>query len=172
MGTACLSPRCIYIHGTHIDVQSSTLALPATSTHRVLTFPEYYHFRTPPPRHHSAEETMIMFHHFEYVGTDFEADMKMLDNDPTIKFWWTHCEPCQEPFQWTGPPPSQGGTGGEGGAWWAPMKCLNHCGGWPTAWSKSWPDPDFVTNNPDQQRSGLTDLDGLKHNRPEGVGQK
>lgn len=113
-----------------------------------------------------------MFHHFEYVGTDFEADMKMLDNDPTIKFWWTHCEPCQEPFQWSGPPPSQGGTGGEGGAWWAPMKCLNHCGGWPTAWSKSWPDPDFVTNNPDQQRSGLTDLDGLKHNRPVGVGRK
>jgi L-rhamnose mutarotase len=30
-----------------------------------------------------------MFHHFEYVGEDFANDMKKLDNDPTIKFWWT-----------------------------------------------------------------------------------
>ena len=37
-----------------------------------------------------------------------------------------------------GPPPSQGGSGGPGGAWWASMKCLNHCGGWPVAWSNSW----------------------------------
>jgi len=36
-----------------------------------------------------SEETMIMFHHFEYVGEDFANDMKKLDNDPTIKFWWT-----------------------------------------------------------------------------------
>ena len=29
-----------------------------------------------------------MFHHFEYIGTDFDADMAKLDNDETIKFWW------------------------------------------------------------------------------------
>ena len=37
----------------------------------------------------TTEETMIMFHHFEYIGDDFTADMKKLDDDPTIKFWWT-----------------------------------------------------------------------------------
>lgn len=70
-----------------------------------------------------------MFHHWEYVGDDFDADMASLDNDDIIKFWWTYCEPCQDPLTWEGPPPSQGGTGGPGGAWWAPLKCLNHCGG-------------------------------------------
>lgn len=80
-----------------------------------------------------------MFHHWEYVGDDFDADMASLDNDDIIKFWWTYCEPCQDPLTWEGPPPSQGGTGGPGGAWWAPLKCLNHCGGWPVAWAQSWP---------------------------------
>ena len=30
------------------------------------------------------------------------------------------------------------------------MKLVNHCGGWSTAWSSSWPDPDFVKNHPRQ----------------------
>lgn len=83
-----------------------------------------------------------------------------------IRFWWTHCEPCQEPLQWEGPPPSQGGTGGPGGAWWASMTCLNHCGGWPTAWANEWPDPDFVPNNPDGQISSSSNPPKV-HNRPE-----
>ena len=41
-----------------------------------------------PPRYHH-EPTNQMFHHFEYIGDDFEADMATLDNDETIKFWWT-----------------------------------------------------------------------------------
>ena len=96
------------------------------------------------------EETGTMFHHFEYVGEDhqFEADMAAIDADPIVRRWWSYCEPCQEPYKWSGPPPSQGGTGGEGGQWWAEMRCLNHCGAWPVAWSSTWPDPDFVPNNP------------------------
>ena len=54
---------------------------------------------------------------FRYVGDDLAADMALLDNDPEIKHWWTYCEPCQEPLQWEGPPPSQNGKGGPGGAW-------------------------------------------------------
>jgi L-rhamnose mutarotase len=96
------------------------------------------------------EETQLMFHHWEYVGDDFDADMAKCVNDPIINFWWTHCEPCQEPFHWSGPPPSQGGHGDPAypDQWWAPMKMLNHCGGWATAWSQSWPNPDHVPQNP------------------------
>ena len=31
------------------------------------------------------EELNLMFHHWEYVGTDFEADMAKCDNDPISK---------------------------------------------------------------------------------------
>eukprot|EP01062_Namystynia_karyoxenos_P067466 TRINITY_DN61422_c0_g1_i1.p2 TRINITY_DN61422_c0_g1~~TRINITY_DN61422_c0_g1_i1.p2 ORF type:complete len:226 (+),score=90.08 TRINITY_DN61422_c0_g1_i1:76-678(+) len=91
------------------------------------------------------EETNIMFSHWEYVGDNLEADMKAMDSDPLIRFWWSHCEPCQEPFHWTGPPPSQGGCGGN---WWAPLKLLNSCGAWPVDYSCRWPDPDFEPVNP------------------------
>ena len=43
-----------------------------------------------------------MFHHWEYIGDDFEADMAALDHDPLIKYWWSYCEPCQDPFHWDG----------------------------------------------------------------------
>lgn len=26
------------------------------------------------------------------------ADMAAVAADPVVRFWWTHCEPCQEPF--------------------------------------------------------------------------
>jgi L-rhamnose mutarotase len=32
------------------------------------------------------EELNLMFHHWEYVGTDFEADMAKCDNDPISAF--------------------------------------------------------------------------------------
>ena len=32
------------------------------------------------------EELNLMFHHWEYVGDDFEADMVKCDNDPISKY--------------------------------------------------------------------------------------
>ena len=95
------------------------------------------------------EETSQMFHHWEYVGDDFAADMKKCSDNEMIKFWWSYCEPCQEPLHWEGPPPSQGGTGD----WWSPMKCLNHCGAWPVAWATEFPDPDHIPQNPHRKIS-------------------
>ena len=57
------------------------------------------------------EETGLMFHQFVYIGSDFDRDMAAVGEDPVVRFWWTYCEPCQEPFHWKGPPPSQGGDG-------------------------------------------------------------
>mmetsp|Transcript_5801 Transcript_5801/g.10872 ORF Transcript_5801/g.10872 Transcript_5801/m.10872 type:complete len:192 (+) Transcript_5801:66-641(+) len=108
------------------------------------------------------EETRVMFSHFEYVGNDFERDMKAIGEDPVVNRWWSFCEPCQEPYHWDGPTPSQGGDGGPGGAWWDPLVCLNHCGGWPVLYSNRWPDPDFVPNNPKGMTSSSSQVDGLK----------
>ena len=113
------------------------------------------------------EETNTMFHQFVYIGDDFDADMAAVAADPIVKLWWTYCEPCQVPLHWKGPPPSQGGVGDpeHPGEWWAPMVQVNHCGGWSTAWSSKWPDPDFVPKHPD----GLTstkERPPAVHNRP------
>ena len=70
----------------------------------------------------------LLFSHFEYVGTDFEGDMRKIAEDPTTHEWWRQCEPCQEPLKWEGKPPSEGGDGGAGGSWWAPAEEVFHCG--------------------------------------------
>ncbi len=31
---------------------------------------------------------------FEYVGSDFEADMRRMEADPVTQEWWTHTKPC------------------------------------------------------------------------------
>jgi hypothetical protein len=107
-----------------------------------------------------------MFHQFAYVGKDFAADMDKVDKDPIIRFWWTFCEPCQEPLHWSGPPPSQGGKGEPGfkGQWWSPMKMVTHAGGWSTSWSSSWPDPSFVPKHPNKLTSTKDEPPSV-HNR-------
>lgn len=39
-----------------------------------------------------------LFGYFEYVGTDFAADMAKMAADPVTQQWWEHCKPCQEPL--------------------------------------------------------------------------
>eukprot|EP00512_Aurantiochytrium_limacinum_P000530 CAMPEP_0171493308 /NCGR_PEP_ID=MMETSP0958-20121227/4892_1 /TAXON_ID=87120 /ORGANISM="Aurantiochytrium limacinum, Strain ATCCMYA-1381" /LENGTH=210 /DNA_ID=CAMNT_0012026921 /DNA_START=233 /DNA_END=865 /DNA_ORIENTATION=- len=88
-----------------------------------------------------------MFSYFEYVGKHYDQDMANIAKDPVVKSWWSFCEPCQEPLKWEGPPPSEGGTGGMGGEWWASMTNINHCGAWPVYWTDRMPDPDFKPQN-------------------------
>jgi len=57
-----------------------------------------------------------LFSYFEYLGTDFEADMARMAADPTTQRWWSVCEPCQEPLPNRDP-----------GAWWASMEEVFHC---------------------------------------------
>jgi hypothetical protein len=54
-----------------------------------------------------------------------DADMAKIGDDPTTLEWWKVCEPCQQPLEWEGPPPSAGGTFGD---WWSPMQESFHCG--------------------------------------------
>ena len=39
-----------------------------------------------------------LFMYFEYVGDNYEADMKMMAADPTTQRWWKLTDPCQEPL--------------------------------------------------------------------------
>ena len=38
-----------------------------------------------------------LFSYFEYVGNDFEADMKRMAADENTKRWWKHTDPLQVP---------------------------------------------------------------------------
>jgi L-rhamnose mutarotase len=56
-----------------------------------------------------------LFMYFEYVGNDYDGDMKQLAADPTTQRWWTFTEPCQEPLANRNP-----------GEWWSEMEEVCH----------------------------------------------
>ena len=57
----------------------------------------------------------LLFSYYEYVGTDYEADMKKMAADPVTQKWWTFCEPCQQTLD----------TRADG-EWWAVMEEVFH----------------------------------------------
>lgn len=61
------------------------------------------------------EPENLLFAYFEYVGTDFEADMAKMAADPETQRWWSHCMPLQRPLD----------SRAEG-EWWAEMPEVFH----------------------------------------------
>lgn len=57
----------------------------------------------------------LLFSYYEYVGTDYEADMAKMAADPETQRWWDVCKPCQQPL------PTR--TEGE---WWSDMEEVFH----------------------------------------------
>jgi L-rhamnose mutarotase len=57
----------------------------------------------------------ILFAYFEYVGGDFESDMRAMAADPQTQRWWAIMEPMQE--KW----PSAGAQ-----EWWSNMTEVFH----------------------------------------------
>lgn len=43
-------------------------------------------------------EDDVVFAYFEYVGSDYAADMKRMEADPTTQLWWKHTRPCFEKY--------------------------------------------------------------------------
>lgn len=41
---------------------------------------------------------LYLFSYFEYVGDDFDADMKKVAEDPETQRWWKETDPCQLPL--------------------------------------------------------------------------
>jgi L-rhamnose mutarotase len=58
----------------------------------------------------------LLFSYFEYVGTDFAADMARMAADPVTQQWWAVCKPCHDPLPTRAP-----------GEWWADMEEVFHC---------------------------------------------
>lgn len=56
----------------------------------------------------------LLFAYFEYVGTDFEADMKKIAADTCTQRWWRETDPCQTSLDSTGK------------AWWLNMTEVFH----------------------------------------------
>ena len=57
----------------------------------------------------------FLFSYYEYVGNDYDMDMKKMAADPITQKWWEVCEPCQEPIENRGQ-----------GEWWANMEEVFH----------------------------------------------
>lgn len=56
-----------------------------------------------------------LFSYYEYIGNDYEADMKKMAADPITQKWWKLCEPCQQPIE-----------SRKSGEWWAEMEEVFH----------------------------------------------
>lgn len=56
-----------------------------------------------------------LFSYFEYLGSDFAADMAKMAADPTTQKWWQFCQPCQQPLPDRTP-----------GEWWSGMEEVFH----------------------------------------------
>ena len=61
------------------------------------------------------EPENLLFAYWEYIGTDFEADMQKMADDPNTQRWWDICMPCQEPLE-----------SRKEGDWWAMMEEVFH----------------------------------------------
>ncbi|WP_246615342.1 L-rhamnose mutarotase [Clostridium thailandense] len=56
-----------------------------------------------------------LFSYFEYVGIDYEGDMKRMADDPTTQKWWDVTKPCHIPLETR-----------KKGEWWAEMEEVFH----------------------------------------------
>ncbi len=56
-----------------------------------------------------------LFSYFEYLGTDYQADMAKMAADPKTQQWWELCVPCQQPLE-----------DRAAGDWWAEMEEAFH----------------------------------------------
>ncbi len=57
----------------------------------------------------------FLFSYFEYVGDNFEEDMKRMSEDEWTQSWWKETDPCQEPV-----------ASAKEGEWWAGMEEVYH----------------------------------------------
>jgi len=47
---------------------------------------------------HEIEGKPYLFSYFEYVGTNYEEDMKKMAADSVTQRWWRETDPCQNPL--------------------------------------------------------------------------
>ena len=62
-----------------------------------------------------ADNRHYLFSYFEYIGSDFAADMAKMAANPATQKWWDVCKPCHEPLADRAPD-----------EWWANMEEVFH----------------------------------------------
>lgn len=45
-----------------------------------------------------VEGKFFLFSYLEYTGSDWDADMKKMADDPETRRWWKETDPCQAPL--------------------------------------------------------------------------
>lgn len=61
------------------------------------------------------KDKYYLFSYFEYVGKDFDADMKKMAADPMTQKWWEATDLCQHPIELR-----------KDGEWWMAMEEVFH----------------------------------------------
>jgi len=61
------------------------------------------------------EPEMLLFGYWEYVGSDYEADMRVLGEKAITKQWLSLTDPCQAPLRSATP-----------GEWWSMLPEIYH----------------------------------------------
>ncbi len=61
----------------------------------------------------------ILIAYFEYVGSDFDADMARIADDPKTREWWQLTDPMQQPLVGNS-------SGSIEGNWWLPVEEVFH----------------------------------------------
>lgn len=62
------------------------------------------------------EPENLLFAHFEYHGSEFEADSAKMADDPETQRWWRETGPCQRRLD-----------SASDGEQWSPMEEVFHC---------------------------------------------
>ncbi|HIV29483.1 MAG TPA: L-rhamnose mutarotase [Candidatus Pullichristensenella excrementipullorum] len=57
----------------------------------------------------------VLFSYFEYVGEDYDADMRRMAEHAETKLWWSLTDPCQQPVE-----------GAPEGEWWHAIEEVFH----------------------------------------------
>ena len=61
----------------------------------------------------------LLFAYMEYIGSDYEADMAAIAEDPKTREWWQLTDPLQQPVEGRS-------SGSIEGNWWKNMESLFH----------------------------------------------
>ena len=61
----------------------------------------------------------LLFAYYEYIGSNYDADMNIISSDPTTHEWWAIHDAMQEPVQGSS-------TGSKDGNWWTDMEEVFH----------------------------------------------
>jgi len=87
MVTGLKPEKAAYYKELHADTWADVLD--AIETYNIRNFSIYLK---------EIDGKLYLFSYYEYIGDDYEADMKRIAADTTTQRWWRETDPCQLPL--------------------------------------------------------------------------